>query len=633
MSVRVRFAPSPTGFLHVGGARTALFNYLFARRHGGTYVLRVEDTDAARERPEYREEIFRALRWLGLDHDEGPDVGGAYGPYNQSERMDRYRAALDELVARHHVYPCFCASRAGDVAQDDELLQKSAPCACSLLSAEEVATRRAAAKETPALRFRVDAARTYRVVDLVRGDVEFPPGEVEDFIVAKAGGAPLYNFAAVVDDAAMRITHVIRGEEHLANTPKQIALYEALGKPIPQFAHLPILLNTDRKTLSKRDGATGVSEYRAAGFLPDALVNFLSLLGWSPPGGDREIFSRAELCELFDLDRVQKHGAVFDVVKLTWMNGEYIRTAPLETNVRVASELLAAQPDAASLRTDRQHVAACCEPKRASACAKPRALCRTFPGSAMRSKRRFASWPSETRKSPENTSAQFALRLPASRFPPGFSRRPRFSDVTSRWGASRRSCGFMAKWCGHERRRGQRQLGNRARGREGRSHEERRAEGHARDLRAPDDLVGVPRAAGRGRLARDRRDEPGKRCIRAGRRGEDRGDGYRHRHPGEPVRYGTCDADRARRAAAARRHDSDRIRRHARRDRSVIPLRDRGMRHPDRARAGDRENAAAFELWARHPRRRIGAARRRSARLHAGRARNQRDECRDLRLR
>jgi glutamyl-tRNA synthetase len=361
MSVRVRFAPSPTGFLHVGGARTALFNYLFARRHGGTYVLRVEDTDVARERPEYREEIFRALRWLGLDHDEGPDVGGAYGPYNQSERMDRYRAALEELVAGDHVYPCFCASRAGDVAQDDEPLQKSEPCACSLLSAEEIATRRAAMKETPALRFRVDAARTYRVVDLVRGDVEFPPGEVEDFIVAKAGGSPLYNFAAVVDDSAMRITHVIRGEEHLANTPKQIALYEALGEPIPQFAHLPILLNTDRKKLSKRDGATGVSEYRAAGFLPDALVNFLSLLGWSPPGGDREIFSRDELCELFDLDRVQKHGAVFDVVKLTWMNGEYIRKAPLETNVRVASELLAAQPDAASLRTDRQHVAACCE--------------------------------------------------------------------------------------------------------------------------------------------------------------------------------------------------------------------------------------------------------------------------------
>lgn len=361
MSVRVRFAPSPTGFLHVGGARTALFNYLFARKHGGTYVLRVEDTDVSRERPEYREEIFRALRWLGLEHDEGPDAGGPYGPYNQRERMDRYRSALEKLVAGRRVYPCFCASRADDVAQDDEPLQKSAPCACSQLSAEDVAARTAAMNESPALRFRVDPNRTYGVTDLIRGEVEFPPGEVEDFIVVKAGGSPLYNFAAVVDDAAMQITHVIRGEEHLANTPKQIALYEALGEPIPQFAHLPILLNEDRKKLSKRDGATGVSEYRTNGFLPDALVNFLALLGWSPPGGDREIFSRDELCEIFDLERVQKHGAVFDHVKLAWMNGEYIRLAPVETLVQIASEMLAAQPDAASLRRDREHVTACCE--------------------------------------------------------------------------------------------------------------------------------------------------------------------------------------------------------------------------------------------------------------------------------
>ena len=359
--VRVRFAPSPTGFLHVGGARTALFNYLFARKHGGTYVLRVEDTDVSRERPEYREEIFRALRWLGIEHDEGPDVGGPYGPYNQRERFDRYRAALEKLVAGRHVYPCFCASRAEDVAQDDEPLQRTTACSCSLLTPQEVAQRKAAPAESPALRFRVDAARTYRISDLIRGDVEFPPGEVEDFIIVKAGGGPLYNFAAVVDDAAMKITHVIRGEEHLANTPKQIALFEALGEKIPKFAHLPILLNSERRKLSKRDGATGVSEYRSQGFLPDALVNFLALLGWSPPGGDREIFSRKELCELFDLDRVQKHGAVFDLVKLTWMNGEYVRTAPLEKLVDLTADMLAAQPDAAQLWTDRPHVTACCE--------------------------------------------------------------------------------------------------------------------------------------------------------------------------------------------------------------------------------------------------------------------------------
>lgn len=359
-TVRVRFAPSPTGFLHVGGARTALFNYLFARKHGGTYVLRVEDTDVARERPEYRDEIFRALYWLGLRHDEGPDVGGPYGPYNQRERFERYRTALGKLVAGSHVYPCFCASRADDVAQDDEPLQRTAACACSQLSGEEIEKRKAALSETPALRFRVDGTRTYRVHDLIRGEVEFPPGEVEDFIIVKAGGDPLYNFAAVVDDAAMQITHVIRGEEHLANTPKQIALYEALGEPIPQFAHLPILLNAERRKLSKRDGATGVSEYRSQGFLPDALVNFLALLGWSPPGGDREIFSRNELSQIFDLDRVQKHGAVFDHVKLTWMDGEYIRMAPLDTLVELALELLAQSPDPAALRSDRAHVAACC---------------------------------------------------------------------------------------------------------------------------------------------------------------------------------------------------------------------------------------------------------------------------------
>ena len=359
--IRVRFAPSPTGFLHVGGARTALFNYLFARRHGGTYILRVEDTDVARERPEYREEIFRALRWLGLEHDEGPDAGGPYGPYNQRERLELYRGALEKLKAGGFVYPCFCASRADDIAQDDEPIQKPSHCACSALSAAEVEGRSAEAGGVAALRFRIDQTRPHRISDLVRGEVEFPPGEVEDFIVAKAGGDPLYNFAAVVDDAAMKITHVIRGEEHLANTPKQVALYQALGEPVPQFAHLPILLNAERKKLSKRDGATGVSEYRQLGYLPEAMVNFLALLGWAPPGGDREVIPHDELVSLFDLDRVQKHGAIFDVVKLTWMNGEYIRTAPLDVLVDMTLELLHSEPGAGALRTDRAHVDAVCE--------------------------------------------------------------------------------------------------------------------------------------------------------------------------------------------------------------------------------------------------------------------------------
>ena len=359
--IRVRFAPSPTGFLHVGGARTALFNYLFARRHGGKYILRVEDTDLARERPEYREEIFRALGWLGLQHDEGPDIGGPYGPYNQRERLQLYRDALEKLKAGGFVYPCFCASRADDVAQDDEPVQKPSHCACSTLPAAGVERRTAEAGGTPALRFRIDQDRPHRIRDLVRGEVEFPPGEVEDFIVAKAGGDPLYNFAAVVDDAAMKISHVIRGEEHLANTPKQIALYQALGEPVPEFAHLPILLNAERKKLSKRDGATGVSEYRNLGYLPEAMVNFLALLGWAPPGGDREVIPPDELITLFDLERVQKHGAIFDVVKLTWMNGEYVRSAPLDEVVEITLEMLRSEPDAAALRADRAHVAAVCE--------------------------------------------------------------------------------------------------------------------------------------------------------------------------------------------------------------------------------------------------------------------------------
>ena len=364
MSVRVRFAPSPTGFLHVGGARTALFNWLYARHHGGTFVLRVEDTDVARERPEYREEIFRALSWLGLEHDEGPTKGGPYGPYSQRERLHLYREAADKLAALGLTYPCFCGTRVDETYEtsDDEPEdpKTSKRCPCSMLSADEIATKTAALDATPAMRMRVDQTATHHVHDLIRGDVAFPPGEVEDFIVTKAGGDPLYNFTNVVDDAAMHITHIIRGEEHLANTPKQIVLYRALDLPVPQFAHLPIILNAERKKLSKRDGATAVFEYRKLGYLPQGLVNFLALLGWSP-GEDRELLTLDQMVALFDLDRVQKHGAVFDTVKLTWMNGEYLKTAPITTLVDEVVALLNDAPDAANLRTDRAHVAGVCE--------------------------------------------------------------------------------------------------------------------------------------------------------------------------------------------------------------------------------------------------------------------------------
>lgn len=353
MSVRVRFAPSPTGYLHVGGARTALFNWLFARHFGGVFVLRVEDTDFARERPEYRDEIFRALRWLGLDWDEGPEAGGPYGPYSQRERMETYRAAARDLVRKGRAFPCFCAS-----TDDDEEASKPM-CTCETLGEDEVIARTAALGAEPALRFRVDQAQAYLIKDLIRGEVIFPPGQVESFIIIKAGGSPLYNFAAVLDDAAMKITHVIRGEEHLSNTPKQVLLCRALGLEPPQFAHIPIILNTERKKLSKRDGATAVSDFRRLGYLPEALLNFLALVGWSP-GEDREIMERPQLIGLFDLERVQKHGAIFDTAKLTWMNGEYIRQAPLDDIVRAATELLSfdAQPD--QLRSDARHVRAVC---------------------------------------------------------------------------------------------------------------------------------------------------------------------------------------------------------------------------------------------------------------------------------
>lgn len=361
MTVRVRFAPSPTGFLHVGGARTALFNWLFARRHGGTFVVRVEDTDTARERPEFRAEIFRALSWLGIDEDEGPSKGGAFGPYTQSERGRRYAAALEELIRRDAVFPCFCSTPAGspDAAEPEPQTYAQPRCRCATLDAAEIARLRAQTAEEPALRLRVDQTRPNEVRDLIRGTVVFPPGEVEEFLVAKSGRLPLYNFAAVVDDAAMHITHVIRGEEHLANTPKQILLYQALGYAVPQFAHLPIILNTERRKLSKRDGATAVSDYRKAGYVPAALRNFLALLGWSP-GGDREIMALDDMIAAFDFARVQKSGAVFDTVKLTWMNGEYLKTMMPDELVPAVLELLDGRPDAAQLRRDHEHVRAVC---------------------------------------------------------------------------------------------------------------------------------------------------------------------------------------------------------------------------------------------------------------------------------
>jgi nondiscriminating glutamyl-tRNA synthetase len=338
--VRVRFAPSPTGHLHVGSARTALFNWLFARHHGGRFILRVEDTDVSRNRPEYTQAIYSGLRWLRLDWDEGPDKGGPYAPYVQSERASAHLNVARRLMERGRAYECFCSQRPADndenENEDDDPAaldrsgstdrQNAAPaCRCSKLSEEE---RHAARERGPAaIRFAVPPGRDFVVEDLIRATVTFPGETVGDFIIVTSDGRALYNLAVVVDDHDMKISHVIRGDEHLANTPKQQLIYEAMEWKAPRFAHIPIILNAQRHKLSKRDGATSLNDYEAMGYVPDAIVNFLSLLGWSPRD-NRELLSRDELISLFDLDGVVKHPAIFDTAKLGWMNKEYIKAMP-----------------------------------------------------------------------------------------------------------------------------------------------------------------------------------------------------------------------------------------------------------------------------------------------------------------
>jgi len=343
--IRVRFAPSPTGFLHVGGARTALFNWLFARHNGGELVLRVEDTDTTRNRDEFTQGIYDGLRWLGISWDEGPDIGGPFGPYRQSERVDTHRKAAQKLRASGHAYDCFCAAVAEAPGADGSQDSEAAVCSCASLSEPERAAR-VAAGDAPALRMKVDANRAITVPDLIRGDVTFPAGTITDFVIVKRDGGALYNFAVVTDDYNMGITHVIRGEEHLANTPKQLLIYEALGLEPPAFAHIPIILNEQRRKLSKRDGAAFVNDYQAQGYLPAALVNFLVLLGWSP-GENRELLTLDEMVREFSLEGVVKHPAIFDVAKLGWMNKEYLRTVPVPELARMVISLLpTVMPDA-----------------------------------------------------------------------------------------------------------------------------------------------------------------------------------------------------------------------------------------------------------------------------------------------
>lgn len=322
MSYRLRFAPSPTGQLHVGGARTAILNWLLARHHGGTFVLRIEDTDVQRNVAAAEQVILDDLRWLGLDWDEGPDVGGPFGPYRQSDRGPAHTAAVLALVQRGAAYVCTCPPFVAAGEGDDEEPgggDRRARCPCA---------DRAGGQIVPgaSVRFRAPE-REVRVVDLVRGEVVFPPGSIEDFVLLRGNGRATYNLAAAVDDAAMEITHVIRGADHLVNTPKQVLLYEALGRKVPNFAHIPLILGEDRQKLSKRHGATSVGEHRRLGFMPEAMVNYLSLLSWSSPTGE-EFLPPEKLIAEVDLDRVGASDAVFDTEKLRWLSSRYLQDLP-----------------------------------------------------------------------------------------------------------------------------------------------------------------------------------------------------------------------------------------------------------------------------------------------------------------
>jgi len=344
--MRVRFAPSPTGQLHVGNARTALFNWLLARGGRGTFVLRIEDTDVERSTAESEAAIVRDLRWLGLDWDEGPDVGGPCGPYRQSERLHLYDSYSKELLQNEQAYYCFCSKEQLE-ADRREALAAGRPAQyvgrCRGLSTAD-AESRIAAGEQPAIRFRVPEGREVVYGDAVRGEVRFHTDVIGDPIIVRADGTPAYNFAVVVDDALMAITHVIRGEDHISNTPRQILLYEALGFAPPAFAHLSLVMGPDHTPLSKRHGDTSVAEFRSKGYLPEALVNYLALVGWSPRGtaegrtiaDDDELMPVSQLAQRFSLEKVGLSAGVFDEEKLAWANRHYLKAASQERLAELA---------------------------------------------------------------------------------------------------------------------------------------------------------------------------------------------------------------------------------------------------------------------------------------------------------
>jgi glutamyl-tRNA synthetase len=341
MSIRVRFAPSPTGYLHIGGARTALYNYLFAKASGGTFVLRVEDTDLERSSSEFEKLQIEDLKWLGILHDEGPDrPNPRYAPYRQSERLEIYKRYALELINKGLAYYDFCT--------DEELEEMKAKAAeegkhihyegkWKDPKFNQEALDKIAAGETPAIRFRAPK-KAYVLNDLVKGEVTYPEDMVGDFVIVRSNGLPVYNFCCVIDDVEMEISHVIRGEDHLSNTVRQLMIYEALGAKIPQFAHVSLLIGHDRQKLSKRHGATSVNLYKNENYLPEALCNYLTLLGWSHPE-EKDIFDKSDIEKIFTLERFSAHAAMYDLEKLKWVNSQHLRKTENEKLIQMIEEL------------------------------------------------------------------------------------------------------------------------------------------------------------------------------------------------------------------------------------------------------------------------------------------------------
>ena len=360
---RVRFAPSPTGQLHVGNARTALYNWLFARRFGGDFLLRIEDTDIERSEARYEAQLLEDLRWLGLDWDEGPEANtgetqgdGPYGPYRQSERLEIYREHTERLLAEGRAYRCFCSAEQLDREREQAIaahLPQVYSGRCRDISPEESAAR-AAAGELFAVRLKI-GVDPISFHDIVRGAVEFAADAVSDPILVRSSGMPVYNYVVTIDDALMHITHVIRGDDHLSNTPKQVAIYQAFGWPVPQFAHLSTILGPDKTRLSKRHGATSIATFREMGVLPEALTNYLALLGWGAEGGTRETFTMVELAAEFTLERVTPSPAIFDFNKLHWLNRHYLKLAEPGRLLELARPYFLAQgwlPESGSAEVD-----------------------------------------------------------------------------------------------------------------------------------------------------------------------------------------------------------------------------------------------------------------------------------------